>query len=30
VAIGDAPLIGANVITFALTLTILGLKLRHG
>jgi MtN3 and saliva related transmembrane protein len=30
VAIGDAPLIAANVITLALTLTILGLKLRHG
>ena len=29
-ALGDAPLIGANVISFALTLAILGLKLRHG
>jgi len=30
VAIGDAPLIGANAISLALTLAILGLKLRHG
>jgi hypothetical protein len=30
VAIGDDSLIGGNVITFALTLTILGVKLRHG
>ena len=30
VAIGDAPLIGANTISLALTLAILGLKLRHG
>ena len=30
VALGDAPLIGANAISLALTLTILGLKLRHG
>jgi MtN3 and saliva related transmembrane protein len=29
-ALGDAPLIGANAISFALTLAILGLKLRHG
>lgn len=26
----DVPLIAANGITFVLTLTILGLKLRHG
>jgi len=30
VALGDAPLIGANAISLALTLAILGLKLRHG
>jgi len=30
IAIGDIPLIGANVVTLTLTATILGLKLRHG
>ena len=29
-ALGDVPLIGANIVTFTLTVTILGLKLRHG
>jgi MtN3 and saliva related transmembrane protein len=30
IAIGDVPLIGANIVTLTLTATILGLKLRHG
>jgi MtN3 and saliva related transmembrane protein len=30
IAIGDIPLIGANIVTLTLTATILGLKLRHG
>jgi MtN3 and saliva related transmembrane protein len=30
VAIADAPLIGSSVITFAITATILALKIRHG
>jgi MtN3 and saliva related transmembrane protein len=30
VALGDVPLIGANAISLAFMLTILGLKLRHG
>jgi MtN3 and saliva related transmembrane protein len=29
-AIADAPLIGSSAVTFAITATILGLKIRHG
>jgi MtN3 and saliva related transmembrane protein len=30
VAVADAPLIGSSTITFAITATILALKIRHG
>jgi len=30
VAIADAPLIGSSAVTFAITATILALKIRHG
>jgi MtN3 and saliva related transmembrane protein len=30
IARGDGPVIGANAISFALTFTIMGLKLRYG
>ena len=29
-AIVDAPLIGSSLVTFAITVTILALKIRHG
>jgi MtN3 and saliva related transmembrane protein len=29
-AISDAPLIGSSIVTFAMTATILALKIRHG
>lgn len=30
IALGSMPMILANIVTFALSATILGLKLRHG